>query len=143
MEAVDLIVFSPKGLHHADGGDALLHGRGNVRQAFLNHGAGGFELTAEYLHRLSDQWHRDERQKAELPIQEEHHDERTDEDRTLRHQLDEPIHQRILQRRHIIRDVAHDLPRLMAVEIGEGEPLKLLKEDVPHVYDNTLPDKRH
>ena len=143
MKALDLIIFPPEGFHHPNGRNTLLHGSGNVRQAFLNHGPGGFELSAKDLHSLPYQRNRDEGQEAELPVQHHHHDERTDENGTLRHQLDEPIHQGILQSCHVIGNIAHDLPRLMAVKIGEGQALKLPEENVPHVYDNTLSHKRH
>ena len=79
VKALDLKILPTEGLHDPHGGDAFLHGRRDIRQPFLNDGAGRFQLAPENLHRLPDEGYGDQCQEAELPVQQHHHDKRADE----------------------------------------------------------------
>ena len=143
LEPLDLICLAHKGLDHAYGGNAFLQQRRDIRQPLLNDRSRPLELASEDLHGLPD--HRDDRQgqKAQLPIQIDHHGKGTNQNGALRHQLDQIVHQRRLDRVDIIREIAHGLACLMLVEIGHGHALELAEHDLPHIDYYALPDIGH
>ena len=143
MEAPNLISLPDKRLHDAHRRDTLLQKRGDIRQPLLDDRARGFQLAAKDLHGLTDHRDRHQGQDAELPIEIDHHHQRPDENRALGDQLDEIVHQRALQGRHIIGDVAHDLAGLPLVIIGKRHALEFAEQNIPDIYNNTLADKRH
>ena len=140
-ETLDLVALAHEGLDDAHRRDAFLQQRVDVGKPFLNDRARLLELSSKDLHRLSDERHGDERDQRELPVEIEHEHDGTDEDRGLRHEFDELVDERVLQRLHVVRHVAHDLPCLMAVEVGERHALELLEERLADVDDDTLSDK--
>ena len=139
-EAVDLIVLAHEGLHHTRRGEALLQERRDLGEALLNDVAGLLDLASEDLHRLPDHRDNDKRQERELPVEVEHEDKRTDEDAPLRHEVDQIVHERRLDRRYVVRDKAHDLARLVPVIVRERHPLEFAEHDLAHVDDDLLPD---
>ena len=141
-EALDLVVLAHERLDDADGRDALLQERGDVGHALLDDRAVALDLAPEDLHGLADERDDDECQDGELPVEHDHHDERADEDGSLRDHLDELVDESRLDGRHIVRDVAHDLACLMAVEVGHRHALELAEHDLAHIDDDLLADER-
>ena len=137
------MAFSHEGLDDAHGRDAFLQQRVDVGKPFLDDDARLLELFAENIHRLSDERHGDERDQRKLPVEIEHEHDGADKHGAFRHKLDELVHESILQCLHIVCHVAHDLPRLMAVEVGERHALELLEERLADVDDDALPDEGH
>ena len=141
MEAPDLVALAHEGLDDAHRRDVLLQERVDVGEPFLDDGARLLELPAEDLHRLSDERHGEQRDQREFPVEVEHENDRADEDGGLRHELDELVDERVLQRLHIVRHIAHDRACLLAIEIGERHALELLEERFADVDDDALPDE--
>ena len=76
----DFIGFTHKRLHHPDGGDAFLQKGGNLCRPLLNHRAGTLQLAAKNLHSKANQRNGHQGQKAQLPVQINHHGQRTNQD---------------------------------------------------------------
>ena len=141
-ETVDFIPLAHERFHDADGRDAFLQERCNIRHALLDQCAVALELAAENLHRLPDERDDDERQQRQLPVEHDHHDDGADENRALRHHLDEVRDERRLDGRDIVRDEAHRLARLMLVKIRHRHALELAEHRLAHVDDDFLSNIR-
>ena len=139
-ETVDLVVLAHEGFHHARCGEALLQESRDLGKALLDDVARLLDLAPEDLHRLPDHRNDDEGQERELPVEIEHEGKRTDEDAPLRHHVDEVVHECRLDRAHVVRDIAHNLARLVAVIVRERHALELAEHDLADVDDDLLPD---
>ena len=143
LETSDFIIFTGKGLHHPDGGNALLQEGSDIRHALLDNRAVALQLAAENLHGLAHQGYHHHGQQGELPVQVKHKDNGAYQDGALRHNLNQFIHQGCLDGRHVIGDEAHGLAGLVLVEIGHGHALELAEHQLTHINDHLLPDKGH
>ena len=143
MEPSNLMLLAHKGLDDADRRDALLQERIDIGKTLLYDRARLLELLAEDVHRLSHERHSDQRDQREFPIEIEHQDDGTDENRSFRHKFDELVDQGALQSLHIIRRIAHDLARLHFIEIGQWHALELPEKRLAQINDNALPDIRN
>ena len=142
-KTLDFVFFPNKGFDHPNGGNTFLQKGCDLRSPLLNYCTIAFQLAAKNLHGLPDQRNNNQSQQGQFPIQVNHHDNRTNENGTFSHHLNQLIHQRRLNSRHIIGDIAHGFPSLMFVKIRHGHTLELAEHHFPHVNDHFLPDVGH
>ena len=138
--ALDFVTFASESLDDALGGYAFLHHGGEIGQLRLDFRAGILDHLAEHAHGHGDHRHGDQGHQSQLPVQQEHHHQGADENRALGHDVDDPVRQRALHRRHVVCQVAHDFAGLVAVEIGNGQPLEFREKLVADVEDDALAD---
>ena len=139
-ETVDLIVLTHEGLHNARCREAFLQQCRDLSKTLLNDRARLLDLASEDLHCLSNHWNNDKCQERELPVEVEHENKGANENAALRHEVNEVVHEGRLNRSDIIRNIAHDLARLVTVIVRERHPLEFAEHDLAHIDDNLLSD---
>ena len=77
------------------------------------------ELFPKEFDRIRNERYDHKAEHRQFPLQVNHGNERTDENSAFLHQLDEIIHDGCLQRRNVIRQVAHDVPGAAAIIVGD------------------------
>ena len=95
----------------------LKHGR-HISQSFLHVAAARVELSPKEFDRVRNERYDHKAEHRQFPLQVNHGNERTNENRAFLHQLDEIIHDGCLQRRNVIRQVTHDVPGAATVIVG-------------------------
>ena len=119
IEALLFEVASIEAAHDAHALDSLLqHGR-HIGQSFLHIAAARVELFPKEFDRIRNERYDHKAEHRQFPLQVDHGNERTDENGAFLHQLDEIIHDGCLQRRNVIRQVAHDVPGAATIIVGD------------------------
>ena len=105
--------------------------------------AGTAQAGAEEVDRKDDERHDDQGQEGQLPIEENHRGQRTDEDDGFLNERNEVAGNSRLKGRDVIGQVAHDITCLMLIKIRQGQGLQMAVQFFADIIDNFLTDEAH
>ena len=143
VKSVDFIVLPDKQTDQPDGYDHFLQHGSNFGSPLLHRAAGLAQFRAENFHGFRHHRHGNQRQQRQLPVQVKHGDQRADQRQRFRGQFDDVLRQHPLQGGDIVGHVAENFAGLAAVEIGNGQALKLPEQMLAQVNDHLLADEGH
>ena len=104
---------------------------------------GPAQAGAEEVDRKDDEGDDDQGQEGQLPVEEEHGPQGADEDDRFMDEGNEVACNGRLQSRDVIGQVAHDIARLVLVEVRQGQGLQMAVQGFADVVDDFLADETH
>ena len=142
-EAADFKVLPVEGADDADPRNSLFQKRRNVSHLALDVMAGPAQAGAEEVDRKDDEGDDNQGQQGQLPVEEEHGPQGADEDDRFLDEGNEVACNGRLQSRDVIGQVAHDIARLVLVEVRQGQGLQVTIQGFADIVDDFLANETH